>query len=320
MKQNIGNFLSYLKIEKGCRKNTLIAYEGDLKQFFNYLEKEKLQEPQEINNIQTKDIRRFLVYLAERKGNGPASISRKITSLKAFFTFLKGDEIIQVDPTEKIGSPKRSKKLPKFLSVEELQKFLDLDKPLMHQAIIELLYATACRVSEVVNLNIENINMEELTIMIRSGKGAKDRLVMMTARAKKILEEYLTRELTEEQLVEKGINPHYRSKKEKINYLKKIGRFIPEESDQPVFIGRAGGRIDVRTIQGFIKKEGYDVELDVTPHKLRHTAASHLVMAGMDIRTLQKILGHESLDTTALYASVTLDHIKNEYQTRFPIQ
>ena len=110
------------------------------------------------------------------------------------------------------------------------------------------------------------------------------------------------------------------SKKEKINYLKKIGRFIPEEEDRPVFLGRSGGRIKIRTIQGFVGKEGMEVGLKVTPHKIRHTTASHLIMAGMGIRTLQIILGHASLDTTSIYASVTLDYIKEEYQLRVPIQ
>ena len=320
MKENIDDFMNHLKAERNLANNTIIAYKGDLKQFFDFLDLEK-EKIQEISKIQRKDIRRFLTYLAEEKGNEASSRGRKITSLKAFFNFLKREEIIQVNPTVEIPSPKRSKKLPNFLSVEEMQKLLDLDKPLLHQVIIELLYATACRVSEIANLNMDNINMEKLTIMIRGGKGGKDRPVMMTPRAKEVLEEYLTRELTEEQLVEKGIDPHYRSKKEKINHLKKIGRFIPEESDQkPVFLGRSGGRINVRTIQEFVGKEGEEIGLKVTPHKIRHTTASHLIMAGMDIRTLQIILGHGNLDTTAIYASVTLDHVQNEYQLRVPIQ
>ena len=188
MKENMMNFLSHIKVERNFSKNTRIAYEGDLKQFFNFLELGETKF-QDLNNIQRKDIRRFLVYLAEEKGNEPISIGRKITSLKAFFNFLKGEKIIQVDPAVEIPSPKRSKKLPNFLSVEEMQKLLDLDKPLLHQVIIELLYATACRVSEIANLNIDNINMEKLTIMIRGGKGGKDRPVMMTPRAKEVLED-----------------------------------------------------------------------------------------------------------------------------------
>lgn len=317
MKENIGDFLSYLEYEKGCSKNTLEAYQSDLNLFFDFQKGKKLQR---IEDIRTKDIRRFLVFLAEERGNKQSSISRRITSLKTFFKFLKEEEIIHVDPSEKIGSPKRTKSLPEFLTLEETQKLLDLDKPLLHQAILEVIYATGCRVSEAANLNLEEIKLEKLSIMIRDGKGGKDRPVMITLRAKKVLEEYLTRDLTKEELTEKGIDTHYMSRKEKINYLKKIGRFIPGISEKAVFLGRSGGRIRVRTIQGFIGTGGKKVGIKVSPHKLRHSMASHLTMSGLNIRVLQKLLGHSSLATTQIYASVTLDHIKDEYQDKFPIQ
>ena len=319
MKENIGDFMNHLKAERNLAKNTIIAYKGDLNQFFNFLDLEK-EKIQEINEIQRKDIRRFLTYLAEEKANGPSSRGRKITSLKTFFNFLKREEIIQVNPTENMPSPKRPKTLPEFLTIEETKKLLNLDKPLLHQAILEVIYATGCRVSEAANLNLDDLKLEKLSLMIRDGKGAKDRPVMMTPRAKKVLKEYLTRDLSENELTEKDVDPHYMSRKEKINHLEKIGRFIPDISEKAVFLGRSGGRISVRTIQGFIGEAGQKVGIKVSPHKLRHSMASHLTMSGLNIRVLQILLGHSSLATTQIYASVTSEYVKEEYQAKAAIK
>ena len=130
----------------------------------------------------------------------------------------------------------------------------------------------------------------------------------------------MTREYSEEKQGKEEIEKNYRSRKEKINYLKKIGRFIPEEENEPIFLGRNGGRIIKRSVQHIVNVAGEKVGLKVNPHLLRHTGASHLTMGGLNIRVLQKLMGHSSLETTAIYASVTLDHIKQEYGTRFPIQ
>lgn len=308
------DFLSYLKFERNLTKNTVNGYTRDLQLFFSFINGKDLLE------IKTRDIRNFLTHSGEERENQPATIHRKICSLKAFYKFLKEGEIIQENPAEKIIYPKRRKSIPKFLSVEEVQKLLDLDKPLAHQAIIELIYATGCRIQELVNLNIEDVNFKELTLRITEGKGGKDRLVMMSPRAKKVLEKYLARELTEEKQIDQEIEPNYRSRKEKINYLKSINRYIHAETEKSIFIGRDGGRIGKRTIQAFVSKYGKLIGLHSYCHKLRHSMASHLTMGGLNIRVLQKLLGHSSLDTTAIYASVTMDHIKNEYADRFPIQ
>lgn len=313
MSELIGNYLGFLEYEKGCQKNTIQGYKTDLQLLIKFLDKP-------LEEVKTRDLRSFLTHLGETRGNKQSSIHRRICSMKSFFKFIKDEGIILVDPSEKISYPKRRKSLPKFLTVEEVQKLLDFDKPLAHQTMIEVLYATGCRVQELVNFNISDINYKESSIRVTEGKGGKDRIVMITPRANEVLKEYLTRDYSEEEQVREGIEKNYRSRIEKINYLKKVGRFIPEEKEEPIFLGRSGGRIKKRSVQHIVKMAGYDVDLDVTPHKLRHSMASHLTMGGLNIRVLQKLLGHSSLDTTALYASVTLDHIKAEYQARSPIK
>ena len=313
--EHFTDFISHSKYEKALSVNTIKSYEADLKLFFEFIEEKNI----ELQAVKTREIRSFITYLGEKRKNKQSSIHRRICSLKAFFGFLYDEKFLLENPTKRISYPKRKKSLPKFLSLEEMKKLLDLDKPLQHQAILDFLYATGCRLSEVINVKLTDIDLEKLTVMIREGKGGKDRSVMITRRAKDVIEEYLTRELTEEEQVEKGIESNYRSRKEKINYLKKIDRFIPAEMDH-VFLGRNGGKVCPSTIQTFLKKYGKMINVHVTPHKLRHTMASHLTMAGLGIKVLQELLGHESLDTTSIYAHVTLDHIKAEYQARAPIQ
>ncbi|MCK5049031.1 MAG: tyrosine-type recombinase/integrase, partial [Candidatus Heimdallarchaeota archaeon] len=254
---------------------------------------------------------------------------RRICTTKAFFKFLKNEEEIENDPALKLIYPKRKKSLPKFLTVEEVKKLLDYEKPLMHQVILEVLYATGCRCNELKEMNLEDLkfykddNGEKTggQIMIREGKGGKDRPVMLTKRAAIVLELYLDRELSPKELIKNKIKPANRSRKETLNKRIINGQFISEDTSMALLVSNRGRRVGKRTLQHVVNHYSEKAEIrSCSPHKLRHSMASHLTMGGLNIRVLQTLLGHASLDTTQIYASVTLDHIKNEYTNKFPIQ
>ncbi len=284
MEEYIKKFLNYLKYEKNSSEHTIKNYGMDLSQFLEYTDKKKIDE------ITPLDIRGFIVLLSE-KGEKKTSISRKISALRSFFKYLLKERIIKSNPAESVPLPKLDKPLPKFLTITEVNELLEekeKDKDnftkIRDDAILELLYATGIRISELVSLNLEDINFKEQLIRVK-GKGKKERIVPFGDIAKKKVKEYI------------------RNREEK----------RPKTS--AVFINRFGKRLSQRYIQMMLKKHLLlkGLTKDITPHSLRHSFATHLLSMGADLRTIQELLGHVSLNTTQRYTHLNLKQLIDEY-------
>ena len=254
--------------------------------------------------ISTRDLRGFLSFLGKTRSNLPSSIHRRVCSLKAFFRFLHKEGTIPQDPADDLNYPKRPASLPKFLPVEEVKKLLDMEtKDPTHRAIVEVLYSTGCRVTELCNMNLNDIDLEKRQIMIRGGKGGKDRMVLLSPRAAEVLDDYLKNHRPK--LVKHGLEKGYDK----------------HELEQAVFLSKRGKRISKRTVQHIVSQMSERVGIQhTTPHMLRHSMASHLTMENLGLRVLQNLLGHASLDTTQIYANVTSQHVKDEFDHKLPIK
>lgn len=265
-------------------------------------------------------MRGFLAFLHNNRENKPSSIHRRVCTLKGFFKFLKSNKIINEDPAEDLSYPKRAKSLPKFLPKDDMAKLLNSQKKSqMHQTVLEVLYSTGARCNEVRNINLEDIefNYKEVVtetgevekqttgqIIIRGGKGSKDRLVLLTPRAAAAIKAYIDGE--RKRVIEKTIKRH---------------GSISEDAKRALFLSNRGKRVANRTIQHFISQISEKTGVrHTTPHMIRHSFASHLVMNKTNIRAIQQLLGHSSLDTTQIYANITPDYLRSEFEGNLPIK
>lgn len=292
MKKNIINisdhekylkiFINYIYYEKNLTKNTIIAYSKDIKYFLNFLKK---------NNISILNIYIFRKYLANLEKNGlkRKSIARKIAALKSFFRVLKRKNLWDDESIFYINTPKIPKKLPNFLYLEEVELLLDY-KGLSprDKALLETIYSCGLRVSEVVNLNIDDIDFNEGLIRV-IGKGRKERIVPIGKKALDSIKNYL-----------------------KIRH--------PVIDNNAIFLNYKGTRLSSRSVRRILNKAINEVAINkkVSPHTLRHSFATHLLEAGADLRTVQELLGHVSISTTQIYTHITGDHLKEIYNKAHP--
>ncbi|MHA1206197.1 MAG: site-specific tyrosine recombinase/integron integrase [Candidatus Hodarchaeales archaeon] len=278
------DFLVFLEVEKGYSDKTIREYSYDLKML-----KKFNKEP--IEKCTTTDLRRFFLYLKRDKSYAPRSLHRKICSLKSFYKFLKKEAFISINPAENIESPKIPKSLPKTISVDEAAQLLNAPKNLRDRAVLYLLYGTGMRVSELSDLNIENLDLKNRLIRIIEGKGNKDRIIPLPDLIIPIIEKYL----------------HARR---------------DDIESSALILNRSGKRLTSRSIQRLVKKYKEQVNLQekkVTPHTLRHAFATHLLANSVDIRVIQELLGHASLSTTQLYTHVSLAHLRKSYDLGHPL-
>ncbi|MBD3354056.1 MAG: tyrosine-type recombinase/integrase [Candidatus Lokiarchaeota archaeon] len=295
-KNYIDDFLLVKEIEEGCSPNTIKAYRYDLIMFIS-----DLSTDVDISTINQFHIRSFLKKLKDREYSKVA-IARKIACLRSFFEYLEASEIIKLNPMKKINSPriKTEEHLPKFLTVVEMKniiEFVQNDNKLNYTTskriyiIIRLLYATMARVSEISNARVGDVDFSNGLIRLR-GKGNKERIVPVDKQTLKILREYLM---------------------ERIFF----------KNEDPLLINKSGGALSVRSIQRDIHllkiKMGYTKKKKLTPHIFRHTGATHLRQAGMDISELQDILGHSNPNTTRIYAKNDINRIKEVYRDKHPL-
>ena len=248
-------------------------------------------EEKPIENRTTTDLRRFFLHLKRDKSYAPRSLHRKICSLKSFYKFLKKEAFISTNPAESIESPKIPKSLPKTISIEEAFALLNAPKTLRDRTVLYLLYGTGMRVSELSDLNIENLDLKNRLIRIVEGKGNKDRMIPLPDLIVPVLEEYL----------------EARRK---------------DKDSSALILNRSGHRLTSRSIQRLVKKYKEQTnfhEKKVTPHTLRHAFATHLLANSVDIRVIQELLGHASLSTTQLYTHVSLEHLRKSYDSGHPL-
>ncbi|MCX5777397.1 MAG: tyrosine recombinase XerC [Candidatus Firestonebacteria bacterium] len=285
MQQLIDKFLEYLKVEKNFSKNTTVNYAVDLKQFFEFC-----REKEDIYKITGINIREFVVELTLKK-YGKASIERKLATLKSFFFYLKKESIVLIDPTGNVSFPKKDKKLPRFLEALEMGRFLDSitgdkEEDDRDRAILELLYSTGIRVSELTGLNKESVDLTNGLVRV-FGKGSKERIVPIGDRAKEALKTYLAKKSVE---------------------------------TKELFINRKKKRLDTRTIRHILDKWSKSSKLGkhISPHSIRHSFATHLLDAGADLRSVQELLGHANLSTTQIYTHVTREKLKSVYDKAHP--
>ncbi len=296
MESTIRAFLNYLKVEKGLAPNTVVAYGRDLAKFAAFAEKREWA----LRSIQRSDIVDFLASLYRQKLDS-RSVARHQVTLRNFFRFALTEGLIETDPTLNLESPKVRRSLPGFLRLEEVDKLLeqpDLRTPLgmRDKAILEVLYSTGLRVTELVNLRVGDLEMRMGCVRC-IGKGDKERLVPIGRKALAAVEQYLT---------------------ESRPVLLRARR---QEPGMPyLFVNRLGNKLSRvgiwKILAGYGKRAGLRAKL--TPHKLRHSFATHLLERGADLRSVQLMLGHADISTTQIYTHVVEERLKHIYKAHHP--
>jgi len=291
-KKELSDYLDYLQYEKNYSKYTILNYKDDIEEFIDYIESEGL----EFKDIVYSDIRFYLMYLKDNKHDDNSSIDRKLSSLRGFYKYLANNNIVQTNVFSLVNGVKKAKKLPRFFEYNELEELFNacnLDNALgqRDRLILEMLYATGVRVGELVNVKIEDIDESSRTILIL-GKGNKERYVTYGDYCSEILDLYL-----------------------KEGYAK-----LNINNSPYLFLNSKGGRISDRGVRyildQIIKKTS--IKKNISPHMIRHSFATHLLNAGADLLSVQKLLGHESIKATQIYTHVTTDRLKEVYFKNFP--
>lgn len=297
LRKQVDNFSSWLEVEKGYSHHTVDGYIRDVKEFFRFLSEKKQED-----DVTPENIRLFVASLYST--NSSSSVGRKLSSLRTFFRYLCRQGLFASDPLSGISNPKGVKHIPVFLTVDEV--FSLLEEPgetdtfaRRDTAIMELMYSTGMRVSELVSRDINDLDFE--TGMVRvTGKGKKERVVPFGTAAVEALRLYF---------------PH------RDDLIKaRATRGNPPEK-MALFLNSRGGRITARSIERIVKQYGLraGITVEVTPHALRHSFATHLLEMGADLRTVQELLGHVSLSTTQKYTHLNVDHLSKVYDTAHPL-
>lgn len=289
----IEQFSHYLTVEKGLAKNTVDSYRRDLNNFCTFLSREKISSPAEVNR---ELITGYLLNL-KKSGRAASTISRNVASIRSFFNFLVQDNLIENNPSQLVKSPRLEKKLPRVLTTREVDRLLqqpreDCQAGMRDKAMLELLYASGIRVSELVSLNVTDFSPEAGFLRCR-GKGMKERIVPVGSVAVKYVRGYLS------------------GGRQKM---------LKRKDESALFLNHHGRRL---TRQGFwkiLKKYARQSKLsdEVTPHTLRHSFATHLLENGADLRSVQEMLGHSDISTTQIYTQITRRKIREVYDKTHP--
>jgi integrase/recombinase XerD len=291
--QALDQFLNFLKVERGLSSNTIEAYSRDLTSFANYAHLRKVEE---VESISPLHLRGFMIHLSER-GLSERSQARHLSSLRVFFKFLAHERWIQVNPMGQVDSPKTAQKLPHFLSEEEVEALLKApdtktQRGLRDQAMIELLYATGLRVTELVGLKTFEVDL--MVGYVRTlGKGKKERIVPVGAKALEAIKRYVSE-------VRPLIDGERRSE---YLFLNRKGRPLTRQ-----WFWQAVKAYAIKA--GILKK--------ISPHVVRHSFATHLLNRGADLRSLQMMLGHADISTTQIYTHLTRDRLKEIHRRYHP--
>ncbi len=292
MNQLLDQFIDYLSVERGLSSNTLEAYRRDLTKFFWFLDKESTAS---IQGAGSRDIIAYLIYLRKSK-LAIRSISRNLVAVRMFYKFLVNEDVINDDPTLNLDSPKTGLVLPEVLSQDEVERLLSLpnnkEQGIKDKAILELLYATGMRVSELINLPIDNIDLREGYLKC-IGKGSKERIIPIGRKARRAVEKYIDT---------------VRS------------RYVVRGNSNMLFITRLGRRYTRQGIWKIIKKYSglIGVNKEITVHTLRHCFATHLLSHGADLRSVQEMLGHVDIATTQIYTHIDKARLREVHQKFHP--
>jgi integrase/recombinase XerD len=292
----VSGFIDYLKIEKGLAPLTIAAYTTDIGQFTSFLEKHK----RTLLNAQRKHVREFIQQLFGNALDG-RSVGRKLSGLRHLYRYLLLDKIIEHDPTLNIDSPKQWKVLPKALARDEMGTMLANPRPHSNRkeaeamaardrAMLEVFYAAALRVSEIVSVKLEDLKLDLGCLLVR-GKGDKERIVPLGRGAQDAL----------------------------THYMKDARAVLAKGKSSPLlFLGRGGRKLTRQRVWQMVRAASASAGRKASPHMLRHSCATHMVENGADLRTVQTILGHADISTTQVYTHLALDRLKSVYQKHHP--
>lgn len=293
MRELLEEFLNYLSVERGLSKNTVSSYKTDLVFFLNYLESKGWNN---LDKIKRDDIRAYLMHLKD-KGLSGNSISRALVAIKMFYKFLVQERFIKEDVAGILESPKLIRPLPNVLNLNEVEKLLQAPNirdwmGIRDKAVLELMYATGMRVSELVGLGTNSLNLDVGFIKCK-GKGDKERMVPIGRQAKNSIAKYIQK-----------VRP---------SLLKK-------RTDEHLFLTRLGKRVSRQSFWKMIKKYAKiaRIKKEITPHTLRHSFATHLLEHGADLRVVQEMLGHADISTTQIYTHVNKERLKSIHRQFHP--
>ncbi|MDQ3986585.1 MAG: site-specific tyrosine recombinase XerD [Actinomycetota bacterium] len=294
-------FVSYARSEKGLSANTISAYRRDLNAFRDFCGDERVDP----RRVRTEDLTDFLDRLRRGKAPAsrplsPASVARMMVTLRSFFRFLVREGHLQTDPSAKLGSPKRARSVPKAITVEDVARLVELPGDGLlgrrDRAILETLYGAGLRISELVDLDVDDVDLDEKTILVRAGKGSKARRVPLGRLAAGAVGAYLS--IARPQLVARA----------------------KARPPPALFLNARGGRLSRQGCWKILKAYAGTAGLGkkVSPHTLRHSFATHMLDAGADIRVVQELLGHASLATTQVYTLVSSARLKEAHAAAHP--
>jgi len=293
MDQLLDSFLTYLTVEKGLSKNTLESYGRDVRKFVLYLEENKISS---VQNIKYENILDFLSHF-RKQGFSDTTTVRSIVSIKQFFKYLLVEKIIRENPTSRIRTPRMKKSIPGVITLQEVEKVLDAPNETTPQgirdsAMLEVLYATGIRVSELIGLKLNEVNFE-MGFVIVYGKGSKERIVPIGGKAQEKLKTYM--ELSRPALL--------KSKESKALFVTRRGKGMTRQGFWKL--------IKAHAVNSGITK-------NISPHTLRHSFATHLLERGADLRTIQIMLGHSDIATTQIYTHVESERLKEIHKKYHP--
>lgn len=287
--KQLEKYIEFLQYEKNYSSDTVISYRTDIVEYLQYVE----TYHKDYLKMKYDDVKNYLVYLSQ-KGNGNATVARKISALRSFYRYLMNEQIVISNPFLSISLPKKARKLPRFFQYNELEELFnvpDTTTPLGQRdlLILEMLYATGVRVSELVNIKCDDISSREIRIL---GKGNKERIVRFGDYADEILKIYLS-----------------------------DGYKVLNKYNSPyLFLNKNYGKLSDRGVRKILDKiiSKTAINKKISPHMIRHSFATHLLNEGCDLLSVQQLLGHESLSATAIYTHVTTDRMKEIYFKTHP--
>ena len=292
MEKQLKQFFKFLENDKKVSSNTLQSYKRDLEQYKNYI----ITKDIKYNKVEEKHIKEYLEYLVEEENKKPSTISRMIASIRSFYQYEVKNKKISIDPTEKVQSPKIEKKAPSILTTQEVELLLeqptDTDlKGVRDKAMLEFAYATGMRVTEIISLNIEDVNLEQGYVECKSGNKKRD--IPLGKMALSAVKEYL-----------KSVRDV----------------LVKSDKEKALFVNLNGKRL---TRQGFWKiikfyQEQAHIDKDITPHTLRHSFATHLLQNGAELKAIQTMLGHSDISSTQVYMQFKNDGLNNIYKKAHP--
>lgn len=292
VKQYIVEFHGYLEIEKNASPHTIKNYLKDIDNFLVYIHAKGINSFKDVNYI---DVRGYLAILNE-KNYSRRTISRKLSSLRTFYRFLIRENYLEINPFQLVSTPKLEKKLPSFLYPDEINELLSVPntlKPLgkRNKAILEVLYASGMRVSELVSLDINSLDMNNGTALV-FGKGSKERYVPLGSYSIESL----------------------------IDYLENARATFKPRDSKALFLNKDGGRLSDRSVRRMMDKYVKHLAMlkKISPHTLRHTFATHLLNSGADLRVVQELLGHVNISTTQIYTHITKERLQDIYNSYHP--